>query len=159
MTLLEERTWSLYYALVRTSLDKSEQLWSTIFPQSSVPRSLNLAHPQTCVQFPNRTSLETLRPSEVVEIRASSRFSWRKVWTGVKYNFSSPHQHVRKIVRKLLIRRVRMWNFTRIGPKTKKVMAFDSSSAKAVWAARLGNTPKRCELKLFLAGIRQAVRR
>ena len=23
--------------------------------------------PQTCVQFPNRTSLETLRPSEVVE--------------------------------------------------------------------------------------------
>ena len=28
------------------------QIWST---------------PQTCVQFPNRTSLETLRPSEVVE--------------------------------------------------------------------------------------------
>ena len=53
--------------------------------------------------------------------RASSRFSWRKVWTGVKSNFSSPHHHVRKIVRKLSIRRVRMWNFTRIGPKTKKL--------------------------------------
>ena len=38
-------------------------------------------------------------------------------------------------------------------------MAFDSSGAKAVWAARLGTTPKRCELQLFLAGIRQAVRR
>ena len=38
-------------------------------------------------------------------------------------------------------------------------MAFDSSGAKAVCAARLGTTPKRCELQLFLAGIRQAVRR
>ena len=38
-------------------------------------------------------------------------------------------------------------------------MAFDSSGAKAVWAARLGTTPKRCELQLFLAGIRQALRR
>ena len=54
-------------------------------------------------------------------IRASSRFSWRKVWTGVKCNFSSPHHHVQNIVGKLLIRRVRMWNFTRIGPKTKKL--------------------------------------
>ena len=39
----------------------------------------------------------------------------------MKCNFSSPHHHVRKIVRKFLIRRVRMWNFTRIGPKTKKL--------------------------------------
>ena len=38
-------------------------------------------------------------------------------------------------------------------------MAFDNSGTKAVWAARLGNTPKRCELQLFLAGIRQVVRR
>ena len=41
----------------------------------------------------------------------------------------------------------------------KKVMAFDKSGAKAVLAAGLGNTSKRCELQLFLAGIRQAVRR
>ena len=38
-------------------------------------------------------------------------------------------------------------------------MAFDSSGTKAVWTARLGTTPKRCELQLFLAGIRQGVRR
>ena len=38
-------------------------------------------------------------------------------------------------------------------------MAFDSSGSKAVWAAQLGTTPKKCELQLFLAGIRQAVRR
>ena len=40
-------------------------------------------------------------------------------------------------------------------------MAFDSSGTKAVFAALLGTTPppKRCELQLFFAGIRQAVRR
>ena len=53
--------------------------------------------------------------------RASSRFSWRKVWNGVKCNFSLPHHQVRKIVGKPLIRRVWMGNFTRIGTKTKKL--------------------------------------
>ena len=53
--------------------------------------------------------------------RASSCFNWRKVWNGVKCNFSSPHHHIRNVVGKLSIRRVRMWNFTRIGPKTKKL--------------------------------------
>ena len=102
------------------SLGKSEQVWSTNFPQPWVPRSSNLAHPQTCVQFPNRTSLETttLRSRG---IRSSSCFSWRKLWTGVKCNFSSPHHHVRKIVGKLSNRRVGMWNVTRRGPKTKKL--------------------------------------
>ena len=38
-------------------------------------------------------------------------------------------------------------------------MAFGSSGTKAVCAARLGTTPKRCKLQLFLAEIRQAVRR
>ena len=38
-------------------------------------------------------------------------------------------------------------------------MAFDNSCTKSVWAARLGTTPKRCELQLFFARIRQAVRR
>ena len=52
---------------VRTGSDKSEQVWSTIFPQPWVACSPNLAHPQTCVQFSHHTSLETLRPSQVVE--------------------------------------------------------------------------------------------
>ena len=39
----------------------------------------------------------------------------------MKCNFSSPHHHVQYIVRKLSIRRVRMWNFTRIKHKTKKL--------------------------------------
>ena len=38
-------------------------------------------------------------------------------------------------------------------------MAFKNSNAKAVWAAQLGTTPKRCELQLFFAGIRQAIQR
>ena len=53
--------------------------------------------------------------------RALSHFRWRKVWNGVKCNFSSPHHNVRKIVKKLSIRPVRIWNFNRIGPKTKKL--------------------------------------
>ena len=51
-----------------------------------------------------------------------------------------------------------MCNFTRIGPKTKKVMAFDNSCTKAVLLASLGPTTKRCELPLFLAALGQAVR-
>ena len=62
----------------------------------------------------------------------SSHFSWRKVWTGVKWNFSSAQLHDRYVDGKLPISRVRMWNFTRIQRKTKKVMAFDNSGTKAV---------------------------
>ena len=53
--------------------------------------------------------------------RASWCFSWCKVWNGVKCNFSSAHHHVRNVVRKLSMSRVRMCNFTMIGPKTKKL--------------------------------------
>ena len=74
--------------------------------------------------------------------RASSRFSWRKVWTGVKCNFSSPHHHVRKIIRKLSIRRVRMWNFTRIGPKTKKLWLSINPAPKLFEKPGLG-TPQK----------------
>ena len=56
-----------WFRQVPTSLDKSEHVWSAIFPQRWVAHCPNLAHPQTCMQFSNRTSLETLRPSEVVE--------------------------------------------------------------------------------------------
>ena len=38
-------------------------------------------------------------------------------------------------------------------------MAFNNSDTKAVQASRIGSTPKRCELQLFLAGFRQAIRR
>ena len=37
-------------------------------------------------------------------------------------------------------------------------MAFDNSGTNAVWAARLGITPKWCDLPVFLAAIGQAVR-
>ena len=56
-----------WFRQVPTSLDKSERVWSAIFPQPWVARCPNLAHPQTCVQFSNRTSLEILQPSQVVE--------------------------------------------------------------------------------------------
>ena len=61
-----------------------------------------------------------------------SRFNCHKVWTGVKCNFSSAQLHDRYTVGKLSISWVRMWNFTRIRHRTKKVMAFDNSGTKAV---------------------------
>ena len=36
-------------------------------------------------------------------------------------------------------------------------MAFDNSGTNAVWAARLGTTPKRCGLKLYFIAIIQAI--
>ena len=78
---------------------------------------------------------------------------------GVKCNFSSAHHQDRNIVGKLLIRRVRMWNFTRIGPKTKKLWLLIIQARTLSEQARLGTTPKRCELQLFFAGIAQAIRR
>ena len=87
-----------------------------------------------------------------------SRFNWRKVWTGMKCNFSWEHCQKRYIIRKLSISRVRMWNFTRIEPKKLKVMAFNNSCTKAVLAASPGPTPKRCEPELFLAALGQVIR-
>ena len=51
----------------------------------------------------------------------SSRFSWHKVWTGVKWNFSSAQLHDRYVDGKLPISQVWIWNFTRIRRKTKKL--------------------------------------
>ena len=51
----------------------------------------------------------------------SSRFSWRKVWTGVKCNFSLAQLHDRYVVGKLPISQVQMWTFIRIRRKTKKL--------------------------------------
>ena len=51
----------------------------------------------------------------------SSHFSWHNLWTGVKCNFSSAQLHDRYVNGKLPISRVRMWNFTRIQRKTKKL--------------------------------------
>ena len=73
---------------------------------------------------------------------ALSRFNWRKVWNGVKCNFSSAHHHVRKLVQKLSIRRVRMWNFTRIGCKTKKLRLLKNPAWRRSHQPPLGQPKK-----------------
>ena len=60
-------------------------------------------------------------------------------------------------IRKLSIRKVQICNFTRIGSKTKKVMAFDNSCNK-VLSASPGPTPKRCEPQHFSAALGQVIR-
>ena len=137
MTLRDERTWSLYCA----SLDKSEQVWSTIFPQRWVPRSSNSALPPNlrAVSFPylaqNSTTLRSGGNS------ASSCFNWHKVWTGVKCNFSWDHFQKWYIIRKLSLSRVRIWNFTTIGPKTKLWLSIIPALRRS-YQPRLGKPQK-----------------
>ena len=50
--------------------DKSGQVRTAVkyyFSSTVSPTLFKFSPPQTCVQFPNGASLETLRPSEVVE--------------------------------------------------------------------------------------------
>ena len=71
LTLRDGRTWSLYCGLVKTGSDRFEQVIRGVkryFPSNRESHAVQIwPTPQTCVQFSNRTLLETLRPSEVVE--------------------------------------------------------------------------------------------
>ena len=76
----------------------------------------------------------------------SSRFSWHKVWTGVKCNFSLAHHHNQYVVGTLSISRIRMWHFTWIGHKTKKLRLF-INPARRQWP---GTTHKKVWTTTFL---------
>ena len=73
---------------------------------------------------------------------ASSCFNWCKVWTGVKCNFSWEHFQKWSIIRKLSLSRVWMWNFTRIGPKTKKLWLSIIPGLRLSYQPRLGQPQK-----------------
>ena len=75
-----------------------------------------------------------------------SRFSWHKVWTGVKCNFSSALLHDRYVNGKLPISRVQMWNFTQIGRKTKK-LRLPINPARRQWP---GTTHKKVWTTTYL---------
>ena len=113
--LRRQRTWSLYCGQVRTGLVMLFRHLCTDYHQTSHTHTLKICLGRFLSPFQSARLIGSGGNSP------SSCFSWRKVWTGVKCNFSSPHHHVRKIVGKLSIRRFLMWNFTRIGPKTKKL--------------------------------------
>ena len=66
----DKRTLSLYCRQVRTGSDRFGQVRTGVkrYFSSTVSRTLfKFGSPQTCMQFSNHTSLETQRPSEVVE--------------------------------------------------------------------------------------------
>ena len=64
------------------------------------------------------------------------------MWTGVKCNFSWEHFQKRYIVRKLSLSRVQMGNFTRIGPKTKKLWLSIVPALRRSYQPRLGQPQK-----------------
>ena len=142
MTLCNEHAWLVYCGQVRTGSDKLEQVWSTIFPLVWVAHSPNLAHPPNlrAVFQPylarNSTTLWNGGNS------LSTRFNWLKVWTGVKCNFSLPHLHLLYVMEKLSISQVRMWNFTRIRCKIKKLRLSVNPSWRLSEQHGLGQPPK-----------------
>ena len=111
-------------------------------PRPLVARTPNFAYPQKPAYRYLPVPRSKLYDPPKWWKRASSRFSWRKVWNGVKSNFSSAHHQDRNIVRKLSIRRVRMWNFTRIGPKTKKLWLSINLARRLFEQPGLGTPPK-----------------
>ena len=106
--------------------------------------------PKTCVQVSAGTLLETLRPSQMVETALRHSSVGVRWTTGVKCNFSSAHHHVRKIVVKLPIRRVRMWTFTRLGPKRKKLWLLIVPVQRPSEQPGLGPPPKEVWTATFL---------
>ena len=75
--------------------------------------------------------------------RASSRFSLRKVWNGMKCNFSSVQHQDWNVIVKLSISRVQMCNFTMIGPKTKKLWLSINPARRPSEQPGLG-PPQKC---------------
>ena len=93
--------------------------------------------------------LSTFRPTRLIRSGGnspSSRFNWRKVWTGVKCHFYSAHHHNQDVVGKLSISRVPMWNFTWIESKTKK-LRLSINPARRQWP---GTTHKKVWTTIFL---------
>ena len=141
MRWCDERTWSLYCGLVQTGSDRFGQVRTRVkrsFSSTvSCMRSKFGPPPNVRAVFElclarNSTTLGSGVNS------ASSHFNWRKVWTGVKCNFSWEHFQIQDIIAKLSMRRVRMWNFTRIEPKTKKLWLSIIPALKRSYQPRLG---------------------
>ena len=74
-------------------------------------------------------------------------------------NFSSAQHKNRNVDGKLSTSRVRMWNFTRIRRKAKKLWFSIVPVQRLSEQPGLGPPSNKCELQLFFARIRQAVRR
>ena len=145
MTLHDERTWSLHCGQVRTGLDRFGQVRTGVrrYFSSTMSRTLSKFGPPLNLRAVFLAYLA--RNSTTLRIggnSASSPFNWRKVWTGVKCNFSWEHFRKRYIIRKLFLSQVRMWNFTRIGPKTKKLWLSIISALRRSYQPCLGQPQK-----------------
>ena len=126
-------------------VDRFGQVWSCCF---KIPaQNATKLHTRTKIS-PGKV-LKPFWPARLIGSGGnspSSRFNWRKVWTGVKCHFSSAHRHNQYVVGKLSISRVWMWNFTRIRRKTKK-LRLSINPARKQWP---GTTHKKVWTTTFL---------
>ena len=133
--------------VLRTGSDKFWQVWTS---QNMCEALFFLNRELHAVQIwrtpkPSRSFLTVPRSPTTLRSggnSASSRFNWRKVWSGVKWNFSREHFQKQYIIRKLSHSRDRIWNFTRPGPKTKKLWLLIIPALRRSYQPRLGQPPK-----------------
>ena len=151
MTLRDERTWSLCCGQVQTGSDRFGQVRTGVkhyFTSTVSPTLFQYGPPPNlrAVSLPylarNSTTLQSGGNSPL------SCFNWRKVWTGVKCNFSSAHHHNRYVVGMLSISRVQMCNFTRMWRKTKKLWLSIIPARRPSDQSGLRN-PKRMQTSSF----------
>ena len=141
-TLCNERTWSLYCGQVHTGSDRFGQVRIGVNRYFSSTVSHTLSNigppPKTCLQFSNRTSLETLWPSEVVEtaLRHASiglrcELEWSATFLGStsKSNISLESSQLSEF---------ECESFFRIGPKTKKLWLSIIPALRRSYQPRLG---------------------
>ena len=139
MTLRDGRTWSLYSGLVQTSLDKSEHVWSAIFPHRE-PHAVQIwPTPKPVCSFLTAPRSKLYDPPKWWKQRF---VTLQKVWTGVKCNFSWEYFQKRYSIRKLSLNWVRICHFTRIGPKTKKLWFSIIPAQRRSHQSHLGQTQK-----------------
>ena len=150
--------------VLRTGSDKFGQVWTSqntcealFFLNRELHNVQIWPTPQTCVQFFNRTSVETLPPSEVVETalrHTSIGVRCELVWSAT-FLRSTSESDVSLESSRLGESECEIHQHR---TSDKKVIAFDNSCTKAVLSASPGPTTKRCEPQLFLASLGQVIR-
>ena len=133
--LRRERTWSLYCGQVRTGFGHAVSTSLHGLPP-------NFTH---ALKFCLGRFLSPFQSARLMGSGGNSplsSFSWSKVWTGEKCNFSSAQLHDWYVYGKLPISRVRMWNFTRIRCKPKKLQLLKIPARRRSHQPPLGQPKK-----------------
>ena len=161
MTLHDGCTWSLFCGLVQTSSGKFGQVRTGVkgYFSSTLSRTLSKFGPApkpSCSFLMVPRSKHGDPPRWWKQRFVTLQLAWGVNWYKVPHFWE--HFQKRYIIRKLLLSRVQTWNFTRIGPKTKKLWLSIIPALRRSYQPRLGQPQKGVNYHFFLAALGQAIR-